>query len=397
LEGELWAKKAGASVEIEYDVPPGAWYFDDGASGAMPYALLLEAALQPCGWLATAVGSTLGREEDLRFRNLDGEGAVLAEVPPDAGTLRTRATLTSITDTAAMVIVAFDVVTSARGADVYRLKTVFGFFPDAAFRDQAGLPIEERHRALFEAKGERVASPLGPLLQSGRLALLDEIAFLDPNGGAAGLGAARAESRVDPGAWFFKAHFFQDPVQPGSLGLEAMLALLRVVMLEKGLDAGMRAPRFTPITGAHRWKYRGQVLPTDRRVAVTLEVTSIQRGPTSVHADAEASLWVDGKRIYEATLGAELVERGERRARLRDGRLADEAFTRFWRAHLGVGPRPAEDLYLALLRRFVRRVSVADPAALSAIDGPALYLANHQTAIETLMLSIVAGAASGVP
>ena len=30
---------------------------------------------------------------------------------------------------------------------------------------------------------------------------------------------------VDPSAWFFKAHFYQDPVIPGSLGLESLLQL----------------------------------------------------------------------------------------------------------------------------------------------------------------------------
>jgi 3-hydroxymyristoyl/3-hydroxydecanoyl-(acyl carrier protein) dehydratase len=37
-----------------------------------------------------------------------------------------------------------------------------------------------------------------------------------------GLGWLRAEKDVDAGDWYFKAHFFQDPVQPGSLGVQAM-------------------------------------------------------------------------------------------------------------------------------------------------------------------------------
>ncbi len=27
---------------------------------------------------------------------------------------------------------------------------------------------------------------------------------------------------IDPAAWFLEAHFYQDPVMPGSLGVEAM-------------------------------------------------------------------------------------------------------------------------------------------------------------------------------
>jgi 3-hydroxymyristoyl/3-hydroxydecanoyl-(acyl carrier protein) dehydratase len=37
---------------------------------------------------------------------------------------------------------------------------------------------------------------------------------------------------VDPAEWFFKAHFFQDPVQPGSLGIEALIQLLQWLMIE---------------------------------------------------------------------------------------------------------------------------------------------------------------------
>ena len=56
----------------------------------MPFAVLLEAALQPCGWLSSYVGSALSVDEELGFRNLDGTGTLLGEVFPDAGTLTTR-------------------------------------------------------------------------------------------------------------------------------------------------------------------------------------------------------------------------------------------------------------------------------------------------------------------
>ena len=58
---------------MEYDIPQDAWYFLSNGAKTMPFAVLLEAALQPCGWLASAVGSALRVDEDLSFRNLDGE------------------------------------------------------------------------------------------------------------------------------------------------------------------------------------------------------------------------------------------------------------------------------------------------------------------------------------
>lgn len=371
FEGEAWTKKPGPSVEVEYDVPPDAWYFEGGRS--MPYAVLLEVALQPCGWLATASGCALGREVDVRFRNLDGEGEALAEVLPSAERLTTTATLTSVSDTAAMSIVSFDVVTRAGDTEVLRLKTVFGFFPEAAFEAQAGLPIGETHRRLFEATG---GAPTHPLPGRGRLELLSEVPYLD----VSGLGEARAERPVDPGDWFFRAHFFQDPVQPGSLGLEAMHQLLRLVAAEKGLTEGMVAPDFSPLDGPHRWKYRGQVRPTAERVAVTLATTKIE----GRRIEADASFWVDGKRIYEATLGTTAIDAASR-----------EGVRAFWRRFLGVGDWLGEDVYLGLFDRFVGEVQVADVRALRG--RPALYVANHQTAIETLMFSLLGGAISGVP
>jgi hypothetical protein len=51
-EGRAWTLEPGAKAVARYDVPPDAWYFGASRQGSMPYAVLLEAALQPCGWLA---------------------------------------------------------------------------------------------------------------------------------------------------------------------------------------------------------------------------------------------------------------------------------------------------------------------------------------------------------
>ncbi|NTU84598.1 MAG: beta keto-acyl synthase, partial [Chloroflexales bacterium] len=104
LEGEMGAMREGSAVEVEYDIPADAWYFAANGARTMPFAVLLEAALQPCGWLATWAGSPLTTERDLSFRNLDGEGRLLAEVFPGDGRLRTRAVLTRVSRSAGMLI-----------------------------------------------------------------------------------------------------------------------------------------------------------------------------------------------------------------------------------------------------------------------------------------------------
>ncbi|MDO8806622.1 MAG: beta-ketoacyl synthase N-terminal-like domain-containing protein, partial [Elusimicrobiota bacterium] len=52
-----WELAAGGSIEAEYDVPAEEWYFKAGGQRSMPFAVLLEVALQPCGWLAAYLGS----------------------------------------------------------------------------------------------------------------------------------------------------------------------------------------------------------------------------------------------------------------------------------------------------------------------------------------------------
>ena len=99
VEPPPWIVQPGGWVTAEFDVAPDAWYFAANRQRAMPFAVLLEAALQPCGWLAAYVGSALLSDTDLHFRNLDGLATQFAAVLPDAGTLTTRARITAFSGT----------------------------------------------------------------------------------------------------------------------------------------------------------------------------------------------------------------------------------------------------------------------------------------------------------
>ncbi|MCH6548038.1 MAG: multicopper oxidase domain-containing protein, partial [Gemmatimonadetes bacterium] len=94
----------------------------------------------------------------------------------------------------------------------------------------------------------------------------------------------------------------QDPVQPGSLGIEAMIQALQFFMLERGMGEGIEAPRFEPLALGEpmTWKYRGQVVPRNETVQVTLDVTEIGHDESGPYAVASASLWCDAVRIYSA-------------------------------------------------------------------------------------------------
>ena len=310
-QGVIGSMEEGMEVDVEYDIPPDAWYFDENGCRAMPFAVLLEAALQPCGWLASYLGCALTTDTELCFRNLDGTGTLHVDLLPDSGTLSTRVRSSGISRVASMIIVGFDVECFVGDVLVYELNTVFGFFPQSALENQVGLPTSDAQRALLEAPGDVVDlttrpeawwRPDRPRLAEPMLLMLDRVTHFDPTGGSAGLGAARGEKDVDAGEWFFKAHFFQDPVQPGSLGIEAMIQLLQWAMLELNLDDGIPAPRFETLGlgEAMTWRYRGQVVPENGLISSTLEITEIRREEGGLVAVAEASLWVDGKRIYEA-------------------------------------------------------------------------------------------------
>lgn len=292
----------GARIRAEYDIPPDAWYFADNRSGAMPFAVLNEIVLQPCGWLASHCGFALQGGD--RFRNLEGDGRVLRSVHPDDGTLIVDTTLSSFSKVGPMTIVGFEVAARLEsGAPVMTLETRFGFFPAAALVRQAGLaatPADREYLALAPSGAD--LTPSDPRLASGKLCMLDRVDYFDPAGGAAGLGLIRGRQAVDPYAWYFKAHFFNDPVQPGSLGLDALQQLLmRAVLLKFGPGALEGAVAETP-TNAERvkWSYRGQVTPEKKEVTTVIELISLDRSGNCLVAVARGSLWCDGLRIYEA-------------------------------------------------------------------------------------------------
>jgi len=309
VEGPLGECKPGAKVVIEYDVPPHTeWYFAQNGQEVMPFCVFLEAALQPCGWLASYVGSALTTDEDLSFRNLDGKGTVHCEVLPEQ-TFRTEVEITNVSKSAGMIIQSFEVKCFADETLAYELHTVFGFFPKAALENQIGLPTTDAQRALFDTESDvhvdLTAKPArffggAPRMPGPMLCMIDRVTAYDPTGGKEGLGFLRGEKDVDPGEWFFKAHFFQDPVQPGSLGLEALLNLLQYYAIEEELAESADA-RFEPIGvgDQHVWKYRGQVVPSNALITSTMEVVEVLRDERGICVYGDGSLWVDGKRIYE--------------------------------------------------------------------------------------------------
>lgn len=420
IDGDLDVCEAGMEIVCEYDIPSDAWYFDENGDETMPYAVLLEAALQPCGWVASAVGSATGVDDDLLFRNLDGTSTQHCELTRTSGTLTTHVKLKSVSRAGGMIIEGFDVECFLGDTLVYSMTTVFGFFPPEAFEDQVGLPILDVNRGRLEAVPSEMidltARPArycdGPAHLAEPMLLMLDRAGHSKGSGDAGLGIVRGEKDVDVSEWFFKAHFFQDPVQPGSLGIEALLQLLQFYMLDSGMDTeamanGMVAPHFEPIQidNAMSWKYRGQVTPKNVMISSTMEITEVGSDAAGPYVIGTGSLWCDGLRIYEVeNMGMRLVSgtpSGPSSNESVEVPLS-EVKTRmsdYWQ-HARQTPAKwlGEDLFDGLTDRYVNSVRLPSEASLEQLQGrSAIYLGNHQVQIESLMISNLLPALTDVP
>ena len=297
--GEPWQMQAGALAEAQYTVPAGAWYFSADRQPRMPFSILLEAALQPCGWLAAYVGSALTSPADLSFRNLGGSGILHRPVTPESGVLTATATLTKAAASGGMIIQEFTFSVADRQGVLYKGETMFGFFSREALANQVGIR-DAKPYAPTRAENERGRTfpfPTDAPFPERQLRMIDTVELFVADGGPAGLGYIRGIKEVDPDEWFFKAHFYQDPVTPGSLGLEAFLQLLKFTAVERwGWKQGELLVAMVP-GQRHRWLYRGQIVPTNSRVTVEAWITAVDEQNRTLTANGFLS--VDGKLIYQ--------------------------------------------------------------------------------------------------
>jgi acyl transferase domain-containing protein/3-hydroxymyristoyl/3-hydroxydecanoyl-(acyl carrier protein) dehydratase len=303
IDAEPWQMVAGGVIEAQYDVPSDAWYFAADRQDTMPFAVLLEVALQPCGWLAAYLGSALTSPVDLSFRNLGGSAIQHRSVPRTIGVLTTTVRITKAAKSGGMIIQDFEFDITNRGQTLYRGTTTFGFFSKASLAQQVGVreakPYQPSAAELarsrsFDYSG---AAPFPARdMEPATTRMLDRIELFVPEGGPQQLGFIVGSKRVDPAEWFFKAHFYLDPVCPGSLGLESFLQLLKVVAAERwGASA---ASQFDVVADTpHRWIYRGQVIPSNQQVTVQASVTAIDDERRTIRADG--FLLVDGLVIYQ--------------------------------------------------------------------------------------------------
>ncbi|MDQ6975415.1 MAG: beta-ketoacyl synthase N-terminal-like domain-containing protein [Mariprofundaceae bacterium] len=299
VQGEPWVMQAGASVEVEYTIPSDAWYFESNRQKNIPFSVLLEIGLQPCGWLAAYIGSALSSSIDLSFRNLDGNAVQHRAITASSGILTTHVSITNVSSSGGMVIQNYDFETRDAHGVVYTGNTVFGFFSKASLSQQVGV----RGASLYQAtvpeteRGQSFAYPTHFPYPARKMQMIDTVDLFVPDGGTHGLGFIRGTKRVDPNEWFFKAHFYQDPVCPGSLGLESFLQLLKIAALQRWGEYNNGEMQCIVLGKNHKWNYRGQIIPSNQQVSVEAMITAVDESARMLTADGYLS--VDGKTIYQ--------------------------------------------------------------------------------------------------
>ena len=130
-------------------------------------------------------------------------------------------------------------------------------------------------------------------LPTPNMLMFDRITKISDSEGKYNKGKIIAELDVNPDLWFFDCHFKGDPVMPGCLGLDAMWQLVGFYLCWLGNPGRGRA------LGASEVKFFGQVLPTAKKVTLTIDMKRILNLDLTVGI-GEGSMLVDDREIYTA-------------------------------------------------------------------------------------------------
>ncbi|WP_372882052.1 beta-ketoacyl synthase N-terminal-like domain-containing protein [Psychromonas sp.] len=319
VKGQRLDFKNPASCIAEYYVPEDAWYFTKNShQNWMPYSLIMEIALQPNGFISGHMGTTLKYpQKDLFFRNLDGSGTLLRQIDLRGKTIVNKSVLLTTSIAGGAIIQSFTFELLVEGETFYQGNAVFGYFSRESLTNQLGIDNGKVTSAWFadnQTPAEQIetfdlsdkqllffSAPVGKphyRLAGGQMNFVDSVAIVE-GGGKANIAYIYGERTIDAGDWFFRYHFHQDPVMPGSLGVEAIIELLQTYALKNDLGAGFSNPRFIAPTTNVIWKYRGQITPLNKQMSLDVHITDIVREPGEVRLVGDANLSKDGLRIYE--------------------------------------------------------------------------------------------------
>jgi 3-hydroxymyristoyl/3-hydroxydecanoyl-(acyl carrier protein) dehydratase len=254
-------------------------------------------------------------------RNLEGRATILRDADPRGRTLRQHTTLIDHSALPDTILHRYAYEVALDGEPVYVGESVHGFFSPEVLSGQQGL---DGGRCVPNWLARQAARPAGvrrldvsgdTRLGRGRLALLHEVDLL-PDGGSYGAGYARWERVVSDDDWFMAHHFFNDPVMPGSVGVEALFQGVGAWALHTGVADGLREPQLRPAAGVElSWKYRGQIQREHKRMCGEAHIREVRRSQDRIFVIADGSVYRNGLRIHQIdNIGVEVRPAGGERS-----------------------------------------------------------------------------------
>jgi len=302
IQGQPQEVINGSSLISEFDLPTKDWYLQNEGS-PLPHVAIMESALQPCGFLSAYMGSIKNKGDlDLYFRNLDGEGSLLMWPDLIGETITNRVELLSSSTLQNVIIQEYAFELSVKEILFYSGTSSFGYFSKPMLEKQAGLNTDPKStpwQYSNQDSGRWTESENTPLVaQSAEEPHLPNInqAWFSPRGGVHKKGYLYFKQTIPPSSWFYRAHFYQDPVMPGSLGVETMSQALIKYAAFWDIPEDQQW-RIKPDQKTS-WKYRGQIIRAVDQIEIELHIKSITAGDQGWEILADGDLWNGEVRIY---------------------------------------------------------------------------------------------------